>query len=118
MLVNHSVADGDLGKVNGMGQLFASIARSAGPALGGVIWSISLRFHFVFANFIVTGLILLVCEYIALQLPASLDYKKGHANPHLNEKCGNRSSNKDENDAGMKSDSDEDEDEEAFVMFE
>jgi MFS family permease len=81
MLVNHSVVDSELGKVNGMGQLFASVARSAGPALGGVIWSLSLRFDFVFANFIATGLILLVCEYIAFQLPASLDFKKGHALP-------------------------------------
>jgi MFS family permease len=88
MLVNHSVADNDLGKANGMGQLFASVARSAGPALGGVIWSLSLRFDFVFANFIATGLILLVCEYIAFQLPASLDFKKGHALPGASRRQG------------------------------
>ena len=81
MMVNHSVEDCDLGKVNGAGQTVAAMARAVGPALGGVIWSVSLQHGVVFANFTATALILVLCEWIAFQLPDSIDLKKGHALP-------------------------------------
>ena len=76
MLVNHSVLDVHLGKVNGMGQTFASTARSVGPFLGGCIWSISLKHDIVFANFVVTAFILLICQVLVIKMPLSLDVKK------------------------------------------
>ncbi len=78
MMVNHSVEDFNLGKVNGIGQSVAATARAVGPALGGVIWSISLRHEVVFANFAATAFVLLICEYIVFQIPATIDFKKGH----------------------------------------
>jgi hypothetical protein len=79
MIVNHSVEDSDLGKVNGFGQTLAAISRSVGPALGGAMWSISLQYDFTFGNFILTALILLVCQWMNSQMPSSLDYKLGHS---------------------------------------
>jgi hypothetical protein len=40
--VNSASPVGDLGAVNGVGQMLASAARALGPALGGVIWGGSL----------------------------------------------------------------------------
>ena len=76
-MVNHSVEDKHLGKVNGMGQTFASSARAAGPFLGGAIWSLSLKHDIVFANFVATACVLVVCQIIVLKMPSSLDFKKG-----------------------------------------
>lgn len=77
MLVNHSVDDENLGKVNGFGQTLASTARCVGPALGGAMWSVSLKHRFVFGNFILTAIALLMAEWVSYRLPAALDIKKG-----------------------------------------
>ncbi len=82
MLVNHSVEDIHLGTVNGMGQTLASSARSIGPALGGIIWSLSLKYKFVYSNFVITAAVLLFCEYINFQLPNEIDHKKTSSVSH------------------------------------
>jgi hypothetical protein len=62
--------------VNGLGQSLASLARSAGPALGGVLWSVSTKHHAVFVNFLVVCVLLCVGLYINNVIPRSLDFKK------------------------------------------
>ena len=42
-MINNSVYDESLGKVNGLGQSMASLARTIGPAFGGLLWSFSLE---------------------------------------------------------------------------
>lgn len=74
--VNHSVHDEYLGAVNGLGQSLAALARAIGPALGGALWSLSTRHHFVYLNFIVTAAAFTFCLYLNQLLPPSLDYKK------------------------------------------
>jgi MFS family permease len=74
--VNHSVHDEYLGAVNGLGQSLAALARAIGPALGGAMWSISTKHHFVWLNFIVICCSFMVCLYLNQLLPASLDFKK------------------------------------------
>jgi MFS family permease len=80
--VNHSVENQYLGRVNGLGQSLASLARAIGPALGGMLWSISTRIHFVFLNFLVTIVIFLFCIYINRLLPPSIDFKKKMKGSH------------------------------------
>ena len=46
VMVNNSVSTVHLGAINGLGQTFASLARAVGPALGGALWSFSLRLPF------------------------------------------------------------------------
>lgn len=42
-MINNSVLDESLGVVNGLGQSLASLARMAGPGLGGILWSVSMQ---------------------------------------------------------------------------
>lgn len=63
-------------QVNGFGQSIASLARSLGPALGGILWSMSIHKKFVYFNFIATSLLLMVCLILNQKLPLSLDSKK------------------------------------------
>lgn len=79
ILVNHSVPSKDLGKVNGMGQMIAALARAVGPALGGAVWSASVRLDNVFLNFLFAGVFLFVCQLGVYRLPASLDKKRAEA---------------------------------------
>lgn len=76
ILVNHSVPSRYLGKVNGMGQSFAALARAAGPALGGALWSVTVRYDAVFLNFIFASCMLALGQFIVSHLPASLDRKR------------------------------------------
>jgi MFS family permease len=80
--VNHSVENEYLGRVNGLGQSLASLARAIGPALGGMLWSVSTRIHFVFLNFLVTIVIFLFCIYLNRLLPPSIDFKKKSKGSH------------------------------------
>jgi hypothetical protein len=81
IIINHSVTTDKLGEVNGLGQSFAAAARSIGPAIGGAMWSISVRNRFIFMNFIVASSVLLATQYIAYLLPDSLDYQKKPSSP-------------------------------------
>jgi MFS family permease len=74
--VNHSVEEEYLGRANGLGQSLAAAARAIGPALGGMLWSISTRFHFVFLNFLMIIFIFILCGYMNRLLPPSIDFKK------------------------------------------
>lgn len=76
MLVNHTVSSEHLGKVNGLGQSLAALARAVGPAAGGALWSLSLQIHFVSLNFLVASLALISCQYLNFSLPDSLNYTK------------------------------------------
>ena len=78
IFVNHSVDDAHLGKVNGLGQMAAATARSVGPAFGGVLWSQSLKLQFIYSNFILVSLIMILCAYLSYRLPKSIENKKGH----------------------------------------
>ena len=74
--VNHSAEEEYLGSVNGLGQSLAALARAIGPAFGGLLWSLSIQYHFVFLNFLGVIIILCFCGYINRLLPASIDFKK------------------------------------------
>jgi hypothetical protein len=74
--INHSVHEEYLGAVNGLGQSLASLARAFGPALGGLLWSISIQNNFVFLNFLSVVFILIVSAIINRYLPDSIDHKK------------------------------------------
>ena len=43
---------------------------------GGALWSLSMRYDFIFFNFIATALVLFICLIINSQLPQSLAFKK------------------------------------------
>jgi MFS family permease len=73
---NHSVYDEHLGLVNGLGQSLASFSRALGPALGGLLWSVSIFTHFIFLNFIVVVIILLISLYTSSLMPAWLEKKR------------------------------------------
>ena len=74
--INHSCRDENLGAVNGLGQSLASFSRCIGPALGGILWSISIKKHFIFTNFISVVVILVSCLYVSFLLPKSIDFKR------------------------------------------
>jgi hypothetical protein len=42
VLINVTAPNGQLGRVNGMGQSIASFVRGAGPAIGGYVWALTL----------------------------------------------------------------------------
>ena len=74
--INHSVADEYLGAVNGLGQSLAALARSLGPALGGLCFSyfMVLR-HLAFFNFALFAALLVVSAFLNHSLPDSIDKK-------------------------------------------
>ncbi len=74
--MNHSAYDYQLGTINGIGQTVAAAARSIGPALGGLLWSLSVKIHFLYINFVVTVFIFLIMHAIGYRLPPSIDYAK------------------------------------------
>ena len=76
--INHSVYPEYLGVVNGLGQSLAAAARAIGPALGGLLWSISIQKNFVFLNFLGVMVVLMLSGYVNRLLPESINYKKGH----------------------------------------
>jgi hypothetical protein len=67
--VNDSVADKNLGAINGLGQSIGALARAVGPALGGILWSVSMDFGLIFLNFIGASALLIVCQVLNSQLP-------------------------------------------------
>lgn len=77
MLINNSAPEKDLGLVNGLGQSLASAARCIGPAVGGALWSLSVRTHFIFLNFIFVQFLLIGAVIIGSYLPLAIDYGDG-----------------------------------------
>jgi hypothetical protein len=76
IFVNHSAHDHHLGTINGIAQTVAAAARSIGPALGGALWSLSVKMHFLSINFIASMLIFLCMHLISYMLPTSIDSAK------------------------------------------
>ena len=87
IIINHSVTTDKLGEVNGLGQSFAAAARSIGPAIGGAMWSISVKNKFIFMNFMIASAVLLITQYIAYMLPDSLDFQKKPVSPKKKSKA-------------------------------
>ncbi|EFJ50590.1 hypothetical protein VOLCADRAFT_103803 [Volvox carteri f. nagariensis] len=55
--VNAAPAPEQLGPVNGVGQTLAALVRGVGPALGGLLWAVSLGLHSPGQQFLTFGLI-------------------------------------------------------------
>lgn len=53
VFVNNSVPREKMGMANGIGQTWASGVRSFGPALGGLLWSVTSNAWFPLHNYIV-----------------------------------------------------------------
>lgn len=79
MIINNTAEEKDLGLVNGLGQSMASAARCLGPAIGGLVWSLSVRIHFLFLNFIVVSILLVIAIMLGEQMSPSVDYAKKDA---------------------------------------
>lgn len=76
IMVNHSVTDEYLGAANGLGQSLGALARSLGPAVGGLLWSLSTRYNFIYLNFIAVTVIFGLNYYVSYLVPDSLDHRK------------------------------------------
>jgi hypothetical protein len=76
IFVNHSAYDYQLGTINGIGQTVAAGARSVGPALGGLLWSLSVKIHFLYINYLLSILLFLVMFGISFTLSPSIDQAK------------------------------------------
>lgn len=83
--MNHSAYDYQLGTLNGIGQTVAAAARSVGPALGGLLWSLSTRIHFLYINFLLSMSIFLLMYYVAQKLPTTIDCAKVKKNQQKND---------------------------------
>ncbi|GLC73711.1 hypothetical protein PLESTF_001411000 [Pleodorina starrii] len=55
--VNAAPSPAQLGAVNGVGQTLAALVRGVGPALGGLLWAVSLGLHSAGQQFLTFGLI-------------------------------------------------------------
>ncbi|GIL70232.1 hypothetical protein Vretifemale_1079 [Volvox reticuliferus] len=55
--VNAAPSQEQLGAVNGVGQTLAALVRGVGPALGGLLWAVSLGLHSPGQQFLTFGLI-------------------------------------------------------------
>ncbi|GLI58932.1 hypothetical protein VaNZ11_000718 [Volvox africanus] len=58
--VNAAPSQEQLGAVNGVGQTLAALVRGVGPALGGLLWAVSLGLHSAGQQFLTFGLIAVV----------------------------------------------------------
>jgi hypothetical protein len=75
ILVNRACPASQLGEVNGMGQLLASLVRGIGPALAGLEWAASVRSSAQFAQFGAFTLVALT-SLGGLVLYARVDFKE------------------------------------------
>ncbi|KAF0387778.1 MFS general substrate transporter [Gigaspora margarita] len=79
ILINNSAKSNVLGAVNGLSQTFASLSRSFGPALGGFLWSWSLKnnlgfpFNYFFV-FILISTVAFIGFIQSFHLPDELGY--------------------------------------------
>ncbi|CAG8828631.1 22284_t:CDS:2, partial [Gigaspora margarita] len=78
-IINNSAKSNVLGAVNGLSQTFASLSRSFGPALGGFLWSWSLKnnlgfpFNYFFV-FILISTVAFIGFIQSFHLPDELGY--------------------------------------------
>ena len=75
-MVNHRVTDEYLGAVNGLGQSLGALARSLGPAVGGLLWSVATKYNFIYLNFIAVSVLFALNYYVSYLVPDSLDHRK------------------------------------------
>jgi len=78
VLVNNSASSASQrGKVNGVGQTFASLARGLGPAIAGTLWSVSVRFYKVpghqWLPFILASAGAFMCWLLSFRLSPSIE---------------------------------------------
>lgn len=77
LLITNSVPPSRLGAANGIGQSMAAGARAIGPALGGMLWTISVQKSFMEMNFILIAVSMLLTQlFSSWFLPASLERQK------------------------------------------
>lgn len=87
VLINNSTYADFRGKVNGLGQVFAAIARFVGPSMGSNIfaWSISKERPWPF-NYALTyhllGLVMIGVSFYVYLLPKSINHSKGKVIDH------------------------------------
>ncbi len=74
--INHAVRNEHLGIVNGFAQSLAALARSIGPACGGVLWGISTASGFVYLNFLFVFGLWILNLFLARYVPMSIDFKR------------------------------------------
>lgn len=74
--VSNSVETFELGGVNGLGQLLASIGRCLGPVIGGFMWSFGVHHDVLYLNFVLVSAILMLTCFINNTLPTSLEVSK------------------------------------------
>lgn len=79
IMVNYSCTDEHLGAVNGLGQSLGALARSLGPAVGGLLWSVATKYDFVYLNFVAVVAVFALNYYVSYLAPASLDHRKKKA---------------------------------------
>jgi len=77
VIVNNSAPPGKLGFVNSLGQFSASLLRTVGPSLGGLLWSISVALKDVHGHqtlpFLVLGVFCVLQLMVTRACPKSLD---------------------------------------------
>jgi hypothetical protein len=81
--VNDSCSHKHLGAVNGLGQSLGALARAVGPAVGGLLWSISLHTNFIFTNFLGCAVLLVICQCLNYQLPDPTNNRNGEENEEI-----------------------------------
>jgi len=74
VMMTNSVPGHQLGSLNGVGQTFGSLARTVGPALCGVLWSISVKINFIPLTFFLIGASCALTLVVSTVLPPSLRY--------------------------------------------
>jgi len=76
IMVNNSVPPAYLGRVNGISQSVAALARSFGPALAGEAWTLGVKSHMPGHEYAAFGLVCvmqLVALVVSCFLPTSLE---------------------------------------------
>jgi MFS family permease len=74
IMICNSVSSEHLGSVNGVAQTLGAVARTVGPAICGMLWSLGAVLNFIPLTFLVIGAACLACAYISMALPVSLRY--------------------------------------------
>jgi MFS family permease len=77
--VSNSVPPSRMGRMNGVGQMFASFFRAVGPMLAGVLWSAtgerSFTFHYG-VSFQLMILVAFACAWVSFRLPEHVEFPK------------------------------------------
>ena len=82
LLINNSVPMSRLGQVNGIGQSWAALARSSGPAFGGLIWGMAVVVGgpAILLPFLMNAFMIWYAYDYGAALPRSLEVQKPDEN--------------------------------------